>query len=156
MLIVTKAPQQDHSEKGESGGDPAFRSTAACPDFLVNEREKQRNNQSQEQEDEHYRLEDENNVPGVPFLGKWPERTDAVIVGEVEQDVADAGKACVEVKQSPARREIRVFELAPAQTPDQINEADHDGSVEWNSEEGMGEAAMVGEGEGSTAKAAED
>ena len=89
-------------------------------------------------------------------LGKRPERAHAVVIGEVEQNVAESGEAGVEEEQSPARWEVRIFHLASAQTPDQIDEADYYGGVEWKSEEGVGEAAMVGEGEGRATEAAED
>ncbi len=67
-------------------------------DFLVNQREERRNDQSEEQEAEQDGLEDENDVPGVPPFGKRPERAHAVIVGEVEQNVAEPGEAGVEEK----------------------------------------------------------
>jgi hypothetical protein len=70
--------------------------------------------------------------------------------------VAEAGEAGVEVQQSPMRREVRIFQFAPAQAPDQIDEADYDGGVERDAEEGVGEAAMMREAEGRTTEAAED
>jgi len=52
----------------------------------------------EKQENEHDRLEDEDDVPGVPLFGERPEGAHAVVIGEVEQDVAEAGEAGVEEK----------------------------------------------------------
>ena len=95
-------------------------------------------------------------IPGVPFLGKWPEGADAIVVGEVEEDVAEAGQAGVEEEESPARREIGIFYFAAAKTPDEIDEADYRCGVEWNSKEGVREAAMMREAKGRAADAAQD
>ena len=45
------------------------------------------------------------------------------------------GEAGVEEKQSPARRQVGIFDLTPAETPDQIHEADHGQGVERDAEE---------------------
>src|SRR6202030_1110172 len=95
----------------------------------------------------HDRLEDENDVPGIPALGEWPERPHAIVVGEVEQNVANAGEAGGEEEQSPTRRQVGIFQLATAQTPNQIDEANHHGCVERKAEKRMREAAMMGEAE---------
>src|SRR5580700_5246529 len=70
--------------------------------------------------------------------------------------MAEPGQTGIEEKQSPAWRKIRIFYSAPAQAPDQIDEADYCGGVERDSEEGVGEAAMMRESEGWAAEAAEN
>ncbi len=70
--------------------------------------------------------------------------------------MAEPGNASIKKKQSPARWEVGIFQLASTQKPDEIDEADYYGGVEWNSEERMGEAAMMGETEGGAAETAED
>src|SRR5580700_670277 len=109
MLEVAQAPEQHHAGQREGGCDAAFWSACPRADFLVNQLEERRDNQTEEQEPEHDGLEDEDDIPGVPLLGKWPERANAVIVGEVEQNVAEPRQAGVEEKQSPVRREIGIL-----------------------------------------------
>jgi len=70
--------------------------------------------------------------------------------------MAKAGEAGVEKKQSPSRRKIWIFNSAAANTPDEINEADYSGGIEWYAEERVRKAAMVREGESWTSEAAED
>ncbi len=68
--------------------------------------------------------------------------------------MTEAGEAGISKEQSPARREVRIFQPASAQTPDQVNEADYHSGVEGNSKQGMREAAVVGEAERRAAEAA--
>ena len=67
-------------------------------DFFIDQREEGWNDQSEQQEAKHDGIEDEDNVPGVPLLGERPERANTVVVGEIEQDVAETGKASIEEK----------------------------------------------------------
>ncbi len=61
--------------------------------------------------------------------------------------MAESGEAGVEEEQSPARRKIWIFQFAPPPTPEQVYKTNDHSSVEWNSEERVGEAAMMGEAE---------
>ena len=105
---------------------------------------------------EHDGLEDENDVPGIPLLGKRPERAHAVIVGEVEQNVAETGEAGIEKEQSPARRKVGIFYLASAQTPNQIDEAEHHRGVDRNSKKRVRESTMMRKAERRAAESAEN
>ena len=49
-------------------------------------------------------------------------RTHSVVVGEVEENVAEAGEAGVGEEQSPARGKVGIADLAPAQSPEEIDE----------------------------------
>ena len=130
-------------------------SPAAGAAFAADQRKCRWGNQSQNQNAKHYGFEDENDVPRIPFLGKWPERAHAVVIGEVEQDVAKPSETRVQEKQSPTRRQSWIFYLAAAQAPDQIDEAENYCSVDWNPEERMRESAMMSESKGRPFDAAE-
>ena len=65
--------------------------------------------------------------------------------------MAESGEAGVEVEQSPARRQVGIFDFASAEAPDQIDESDYDQGVERNAEERVGESAMMSEAEGRAA-----
>ncbi len=54
--------------------------------------------------------------------------------------MAEAGEAGVKKQQSPAWREVWVFEFASTHAPDEIDESDHDCRVDRDS----GEAGNVG------------
>ena len=56
------------------------------------------------------------------FSQKRPERAHAVVIGEVEQNVGKAGEIREQKQQTPARRQIRIFDLAPAHAPDDIDQ----------------------------------
>ena len=117
MFVVANDPQKNDGDESESGSGAAARAALARADFSVDQREERRDEQSEQEAGKHNGLEDENNVPGIPLLGKGPERSDAVVIGEVEQDMAKAGEAGKKEEQSPARREIWIFRLAAAKTP---------------------------------------
>src|SRR5580704_12090769 len=95
MLEVTQSPEEDDGNQGTRGGGAAAWAFLAGADFFVDEREERRDDQAENQEREHDRLEDENDIPRIPLLGERPERANAVVVGEIEQDVAEASEASV-------------------------------------------------------------
>ena len=154
VLKIPERPKKHDADQGEGSSDTAARTSLAGTDFSVYQREEGRRNQSEQQAGEHDRLEDEHDVPGVPLFGEWPKRTDAVVVGEIEQDVAETGEAGVEEKQSPAWRKLWIFQFAPSPTPEQVYKTNDHSSVEWNPEERVGEAAMMGEAERGAAETA--
>ena len=158
MLVVAKSPDTKDGEESEGGSETAGRSVAvaARADFLIDEREERRNDEAEEECDEQSGLEDGDDVPGDPTLGKGPERANAVAVCVVEEDVAEAGETGIGVEQAPTRREIGIASFAAAHAPEQVHESDDRGGDDGDSEEGMREAAMVIEGEGGATEAAED
>lgn len=155
MFVVANGPQQNDSDQGECGGDAASRATLPRADFFIDQPEERRHDQSKQEAGEHDGIEDEHDVPGVPLLGKRPERPDAVVVGEVEKDVAQTGETGEKEENSPARREIWIFQLAAAQTPQETDEAHNHDGIDRNSEKGMREATMMGKTEGGSAQTAE-
>src|SRR5438067_13164382 len=105
MLVITEGPQRHHCKKSQRRGFAPARKRLVA-------REECGQNQPGDQKNIKCRLEDENYVPRIPLLPKWPERTYAVIVGEVEQDVADAGDIRENEQQPPAgvqSGEVRLF-----------------------------------------------
>ena len=70
--------------------------------------------------------------------------------------MADACKAGVGEKQSPARGKVGVARLAAAETPEKINECNDHSGDQRNAQERMGESAVMIQAERGAAKAAED
>ncbi len=135
VFVVAQSPQQHDSGKREGGCNPATGTAVACTDFLVDQAEQRRNDQSQNQEGEHDWLDDEDDVPRIPLLGEGPEGAYAVVVGEVQQDVAEPGQTGVEEEQAPAGGQIGIFDFAAAEAPQQIHETDYKERVKGNPEE---------------------
>jgi len=159
MLVVTQPPERTDGEESERGGDSAgwkFVWSAAGTNFPINERKQRGHDKAENQDDEYDRFVDVDDVPGVPAFGERPERTYAVAVGVVEEDVAEAGEAGIDEKQTPAGREIWVTSFAAAQPPDSVDKGDDSRGDDRDAEERMRETAMVIEGEGGSAEAAED
>ena len=157
MLEVAHAPHQNDSRPKRLRPPKRPRGPrCAHADLLVDEGEQRGRDQAGQQQHPHHRLPDEDDVPGVPLLRERPERAHAVVVGEIEQNVAEPGKPGIEEKQSPARGQIWIFCLALAQPPNQINEADHHGGIEQYPEERVGESAMVGKAERTAVEAGEN
>ena len=129
MFVVANGPQTERQRSGRVWRRCGLAGHAAASRFLYRSARRAKARSVREQEaGEHDGIEDEHDVPGVPLLGKRPERPDAVVVGEVEKDVAQTGETGEKEENSPARREIWIFQLAAAQTPQEIDEAhNHDG-----------------------------
>src|SRR5215470_5101699 len=86
-------------------------------------RENFRQNQSQDQNDVQRRFQDEHDVPGIPLLPEWPERSHTIIVGEIQQNMAEAGNVRKEKEQAPARRKAGNVGLLSPRQPHQVHEA---------------------------------
>src|SRR5437763_2546538 len=83
MLVVADRIQSDHA------GQRQRRRHLPARQWSV-PRKKYRQNQASDQDDIQSRLDDEDDVPGIPLREKWPERTYSVIVGEVEEDMTQS------------------------------------------------------------------
>ncbi len=79
---------------------------AAGADFLIDQGKEQWDGEAEKQHHEQDRLDDVDDIPGDPAFGERPERADAIAVCIVEENVAEAGEAGIQKKQSPARRKI--------------------------------------------------
>jgi hypothetical protein len=61
--------------------------------------------------------------------------------------VAEAGEAREQEKHSPAGRKVRVIDSSASQTPDEIDEADDNNSIERYAKKRMRESAVMSEAE---------
>src|SRR6266702_261677 len=144
MLVVAKSPVCEDGEQCENRGQSSSRHAfAAGADLFVDQRKQCRENQAQRKNDEQDGLDDENDIPGDPALGKWPEGAHSVVVGEVEENVGKAGEAGVGEEQSPARRKIGITCFATAHTPDEIDESNDYGGHQRDAQERMCESAVM-------------
>ena len=85
-----------------------------------------------------------------------PERPHAVVVREVEKNVAEAGDVREYEKQSPARGQVRVIRLASAQSPHQRHEAHDDQRNKYQPKKRVRKSTMVSEGEDAPPYGSED
>ena len=122
---------------------------------MINEN-KRGNNQAESEHDEQNGFDDEDEIPGDPAFGERPEGTDPVVVGEVEENVTEAGEAGINEEQSPARGKVGIARFAAAQTPEEIDESDDCRSHDGHAEERMSETTVMVEAESGSAEAAED
>jgi hypothetical protein len=120
-----------------------MRAFAARSDLFVDQRKQSGENQAQGEDHQEHGLNDEDDVPGNPAFGEWPERTHSITSGEVEQNVAQSGEACEREQQSPARWKIGITSLAAAQTPEEIDKSNHCASHQRHSQKGMSESAVM-------------
>src|SRR5271169_5408699 len=147
MFVVAESPVGDDGEQGESRGKSSMwrgaRALAAGADLFVDQRKKCGENQTQRENDQEDGLDDEDDVPGIPTLGEGPEGTHSVVVGEVEENVAETGQAGVGEEQSPARRKVGITGFASAQAPEEIDESDDHGGHQRHAQERMSESAVM-------------
>ena len=102
MLDEAQGPERGHGEK--SGDGPALSAEGgfACADFAADEAEERRGDESDEENEKKDGLEDEDEGAGVPAGIEGEEGTEAVVVGPVEQQVAEQGDERETVEQAPA------------------------------------------------------
>ncbi len=160
-----KAPERDDSQESEDGPATSAKGWSACAYFAVDEAEEGWGDERDEQQEEDEGFEDEDEGAGVPVGVEGKEGANAVVVGPVEQDVAEKGDEGEAVEEAPADRglwsgdvggggveglvgdgvRMGLFSVrAPAvEEPDG---ADDDGGFERYADEGVGDAAVVLEG----------
>src|SRR6266446_3558548 len=144
MLVVAKSPVCEDGEQCENRGQPSsWHALAASADLFVDQRKQCRENQAESENDEQDGLDDENDVPGNPALGERPERAYSIVVGEVEENVAEPGQAGVGEQQSPARGKIGIAGFAAAQSPEEIDESNDYGGHQRDAQERMCESAVM-------------
>src|SRR5712692_4853033 len=155
MFVTTHTPKRNHAKQRQSCAKASLRPLATHTNFLVDQGEERGQRQTCGQHDKQDRLYDENNVPGIPFLGKGPERTYAIVNGEDEHDVGKAGEIGIEEQKPPPWRQIGIVGFASTQAPDQVHEAYHCGRYQRDPDEGVREAAMMGKPEDRTLEIAD-
>src|SRR5690349_2452040 len=115
MLRVTEPPQDARENEGDDGCMASAKFTAVLffADLAVDQALERRCHESENKERKQNRLEDKDDVPGEPAVVERHERTHAVVVGEVEEDVAEAAEQREGVKHGPAdgnRRNLAAFQ----------------------------------------------
>ena len=80
---------------------------AAHADFLVDQAEQRRHRQPRDQQDPDHRIDDEDDVPGVPAIIERLEQANAVSGGVVEQQMTERRQHGAEIEIAPAHRQRR-------------------------------------------------
>ena len=144
----------------EDGPAAAAERLAARADFAVGEAEQPGHEEGQEKQRPEDRLGNEDEAACIPARIEGEEGTQAVVVGPVEQQVAERGDEGGEIEPAPMDWLPRVpvglarlrFELgAPvenygalrASDDQEPDRADDDGGDDGHGDEGVGDAAMV-------------
>jgi hypothetical protein len=83
------APEDDHAGERCDGPGTAAEARAACAYFAIGEAEQRWEDEGDEQQRPDDGFGDEDEVAGVPAGVEGEERADAVVVGPVEEDVAE-------------------------------------------------------------------
>ena len=143
MLVIPQSPHQNHTDQRRDGRHTSARTAAARPELFVDERKHRRSETTEDEQPQHEWLNNEYDVPRIPFLRKWPEWPNSVVVGEIEENVTEPGKAGIEKEHAPTRRQFRIVRLSAAQPPHQINKTNYNHGNNRNSQERMREPAMM-------------
>lgn len=161
LLECAPAPEGDDGEEGGDGPASSGVGGAADADFGVDESEEVGGDEGEEEHCEDDGFEDEDEGAGVPAGVEGEEGTDAVVVGPVEEDVAEEGDEGEGVEEGPANggdafswQSGGIATGAPA--VDEPDGTDYDGCFEGKADEGVGPAAMVLEGSDGTVDGPED
>src|SRR5579862_5542107 len=125
MLVVAQSPPGREADERENCPPSALGTFVANTEVGIDQPKQSWQHEACNEYSPNHRICDENDVPRIPLLGKWPERPYAVVVGEIEQDVADSGDVSKKEEPSPAWRALGIFDRLPAQIPDQVNETDY-------------------------------
>ena len=86
----------------EDGPAAAAERRAARADFAVGEAEQAGNDEGGKEQSPQHRLGDKHKAAGIPAGVEGKEGADAVVVGPVEQDVAEGGDEGGEIEPKPA------------------------------------------------------
>src|SRR6266516_2994941 len=92
MFVVAYAPCDTYANQCGSRCTTAPETFRTGTNLIVDERKQTGQQQSPKQQNQQQRLNDKNDVPRIPFLPKRPEWPHAVVVSEIEKDVAYAGQ----------------------------------------------------------------
>jgi DNA ligase (NAD+) len=129
-----------------------------CADFAADEAEERGGNEGDEEKQKDDRFEDEDEGAGVPARVEGEEGAYAVVVGPVEEEMAEEGDEGEEVEQAPADGGgafagcglvgLDRLGAGAAGSPamDEVDGGYDDCGFEGQAEEGVGPAAMVLEG----------
>ena len=93
MLGPAQAAQSQHSDKSENCPALPSKRLAARADFAIGEAQHPRNRESQKEQPLQNRLGNEHKAAGKPVSIQWEERPHAVVVGPIEEEMAERGDA---------------------------------------------------------------
>ena len=102
MLDEANGPERSHGEQSGDGPAPSAEGWFACADFAADEAEEGRGDESDQEDEKEDGLEDEDEGAGVPARVEGKEGAEAVVVGPVQQEVAEQGDEGEAVEQAPA------------------------------------------------------
>ena len=102
MLEEANGPERDDTEKGGDSPAPAAEGRSACSHFAADEAEEGGRDEGDQEDEEEDGLEDEDEGAGIPARIKRKERTEAVIVAPVQQEMTEQGDEREAVEQAPA------------------------------------------------------
>ena len=102
VFYEAEGPKGDDGEESEDGPASSEEGLSACAYFAVDESEEGGRDESEEEEEKDDGLEDEYDGAGVPVGVEGKEGADAVVVGPVEQEVAEQGDEGEAIEEAPA------------------------------------------------------
>ena len=133
MFEIAQSPTGTNAKQCERGSEPSGRgliSTGpARTDFLIYQRKEGGNGKAEKQKCQQYGLDDVDNVPRIPALGKRPVGANSITICVVEQDMTETRQTGIGKQYSPAGRKIRIASLATAQAPDPIDKGHYGGGT---------------------------
>src|SRR5205823_1663384 len=147
VFEITDTPHRDHATEGKSCSEPAGWSFVVHPDFAIDKREEGGQYQTGEHQYEYHRLHNENDVPRVPSLGKRPQWAHSIVVGEIQQNVAQAREHREAIQQPPTRWKIWIPGFTSTHAPEGIHESDNNSRNQKRTKKRMSESSMVGKSE---------
>ena len=112
MLVIPNPPQAHNSNQRADCAPAPAKLFFVCSDLAADETEYGGYYETQKQRQEHDWFHNEEYVPRVPMPVERHERAHAVVVGEVQQNMAECGDNPKKEQQSPTRREWRSWAWA--------------------------------------------
>src|SRR5205807_6702622 len=85
-------------------------------------------NQPEDEDSQDQGLNDEHDVPGIPPGIERSERTHAIIIGKVQQNMAERAQYRVAIEQLPVGRQLSLPPTLQQKTINPIDHAHGDGS----------------------------
>ncbi len=147
VLEVPHSPERHNKEQCRDGRAATAGAVLTCADLLRHHSKKPRQHQGRNQHRKYQRLNDEDDVPGIPLAREGIERADAVVIGEVQQNVGEPGDAGKQIQPSPAARGRRGQFVSPAAALPEAStsqtEANHQPGDDGDSKKRVGDAAML-------------
>src|SRR5216683_6454832 len=104
MLEIASEDHQHQEDQRRDGTSTSAKRWFGASHFIRNQPEDSGHSQCQEKRDQHDRVNDVNNVPGIPLQTKRRERPDTIVIGEILEQMYQAAEHRVDVEELPVRR----------------------------------------------------